>query len=393
VFYFRENIGVSPSTTIILQPQHNIKHFVDIIKWMYVDSFDTAGVELLDVMTLAFKFKVKAAIARCATELVANFMTGANAPKYIENEIMMRRDCANTDDNEFGGFVQLWTQAKQFLRDKFRNFEMEVWTSKDFIEMNVEGLKVVLSSNDLRIGTENTVFAAFRQWVHTNFEERKFYAAQLLHLIRFPLLQHNYLLDVVRTEADLDYPEDAKKTFAKQIIDAYVYHCCSADRRDALKECEVPKRTFVPELLSTKFYWKLEKISTKKEVWSEPFFLGGYFLYLLMQRKNPNAKGGGTIGLYMHLKMRESGVGQLFYLPLAFELLVRNKNTKKYISTKGVYASPFTFQNRAWGYVDILGISWEDFLNPSCAYNDNDCLYVKASVAFKDSIPPRQAGQ
>jgi len=214
-----------------------------------------------------------------------------------------------------------------------------------------------------------------------------------LPLIRFPLLQHNYLLDVVRTEADLDYPEDAKKTFAKQIIDAYVYHCCSADRREALKECEVPKRTFVPELLSTKFYWKLEKISTKKEVWSEAFFLGGYFLYLLMQRKNPNAKGGGTIGLYMHLKMRESGVGQLFYLPLAFELLVRNKNTKKYISTKGVYASPFTFQNRAWGYVDILGIQWEDFLNTSCAYNDNDCLYVKASVAFKDSIPPRQAGQ
>jgi hypothetical protein len=262
--YFRENIGISPSTTIVLQPQHNIKHFVDIIKWMYVDCFDTAGIELLDVMTLAYKFKVKAAIARCASELIANFMTGANASKYIENEIMMRRECANTDDTEFGGFVQLWTQAKQFLRDKFRNFEMEVWTSKDFTEMNVEGLKVVLSSNDLRIGTENTVFAAYRQWIHTNFEDRKYYAALLLPLIRFPLLQHNYLLDVVRTEADLDYPEDAKKTFAKQIIDAYVYHCCSADRREALKECEVPKRTIVPELLSTKFYWKLEKISTKK---------------------------------------------------------------------------------------------------------------------------------
>jgi len=112
-----------------------------------------------------------------------------------------------------------------------------------------------------------------------------------------------------------------------------------------------------------------------------------------MQRKNPNAKGGGTIGLYMHLKIRESGVGQLFYLPLAFELLVRNKNTKKYISTKGVYASPFTFQNRAWGYVDILGITWDEFLSTSCHYNDSDCLYVKASVAFKDYIPPRQAGQ
>jgi hypothetical protein len=30
-------------------------------------------------------------------------------------------------------------------------------------------------------------------------------------------------------------------------------------------------------------------MSTKREVWSQPFFLGGYYLYLLMQRKN--AKG------------------------------------------------------------------------------------------------------
>ena len=63
--------------------------------------------------------------------------------------------------------------------------------------------------------------------------------------------------------------------------------------------------------------------------------------------------------MYMHLKLKESGLGNTFYLPLAFELLVRNKNTKKYISNKGVYSSPFTYQNRAWGYVDILGLPWD----------------------------------
>lgn len=116
---------------------------------------------------------------------------------------------------------------------------------------------------------------------------------------------------------------------------------------------------------------------------SDPFFLGGYFLYLLMQRKNiTTGKGGGTIGLYMHLKVKESGLNKNFYIPLVFELLIKNKITSKYICCKGVYSSPFTYQNRAWGYVDILGIPWDDFLLPSCPFSDNDCLYIKASVAF-----------
>uniref|UniRef100_A0A6B2L5S2 MATH domain-containing protein n=1 Tax=Arcella intermedia TaxID=1963864 RepID=A0A6B2L5S2_9EUKA len=379
-------------THVTLQPHHNIRHFIDIIKWMYTDSFDTTGLELLDIMHLCLKFKVKAALSRCASELTANYMTFHSASKFIENEIQMRRENAQADDNEFGGYVSLWCTAKQFIRDKFKSFTIENWTCKEFVDLSLEALKIVLSSHELVVGTENTVFAAYRHWIHSNFEERKQYAAQLLPLIRFPLLQHNYLLDVVRTEADLDYPEDAKKTFAKQFIETYVYHYCSPERREALREPEIPRRVFVPDLLATKFYWRIDKISQKKELYSDSFFLGGYYLYLLMQRKNMNAKGGGTIGLYMHLKLRESGLGQSFYLPLAFELLVRNKVTKKYTSPKGVYASPFTFLNRAWGYVDILGMTWEEFLSIHCLYNENDTLYIKASVAFKDFVPKRQVG-
>lgn len=36
---------------------------------------------------------------------------------------------------------------------------------------------------------------------------------------------------MVRTEADLDYPEEAKKLFAKRLIECYIYHTGSDARR------------------------------------------------------------------------------------------------------------------------------------------------------------------
>jgi len=244
-------------------------------------------------------------------------------------------------------------------------------------------LKLIFASDDLRIGTENTIFAAFREWIHFDFEKRKVHASALLPLIRFPLLHQNYLLDVVRIEADCEYPDEVKKAFAKKIIDAYVFHSTSPDRHEALREYQIVRRQYIPDMLSTKFYWKISNISQKKDATSEPFFIGGYYLYLLFQRKNPNVKGGGSVALYMHLKIKESGLANSFYLPLAFELLSRNKVTKKYVSHKGVYASPFTFQHRAWGYVDILGITWDEFITNS-VFNENDSLQLKCCVTFKD---------
>jgi hypothetical protein len=52
------------------------------------------------------------------------------------------------------------------------------------------------------------MFAAFRLWLHRDFEGRKKYAAQLLPLIRFTQIRPDYLLDVVKKEGEASYPED-----------------------------------------------------------------------------------------------------------------------------------------------------------------------------------------
>eukprot|EP01125_Pyxidicula_operculata_P013481 TRINITY_DN4479_c0_g1_i2.p1 TRINITY_DN4479_c0_g1~~TRINITY_DN4479_c0_g1_i2.p1 ORF type:complete len:441 (+),score=105.33 TRINITY_DN4479_c0_g1_i2:139-1461(+) len=340
--HFREMLTSDPPiTTLHLESQYKKEHLIDILRWMYDDSFQTTGTELLDVMALAQMYHVKAAAEHCAKELAEN-LTCETACGYLEHETKMRNQNPELkSDSEFGGFVTIWEKAKSFLKDKYKNFTYELWSSKEFLSLSVEGVKAIFSSDDLMVGTENTIFAAYRAWVRENFNERKKVAAQILPYIRFPLLQHNYLLDVVRLEGEMDYPEDAKRCFAKQIIDAYVFNCCSTERKDLLREVVVKNRILATDQTSIKYTWKISEISTKKDVMSDVFFLGGYYINLLFQRKNPTAKGGGTVGIYMLLKTKETGFGNLFYVPLVFEIMVRNKTTKKYTSTKVIIVHSF----------------------------------------------------
>jgi hypothetical protein len=380
--FFRQKItSDSACTSVELVEDEKIEHFVDLIRWMYTKTFASKGGELSDVMMLAYKFKVKKALEKCAYEL-SQEMSVTNACQYLEQEASMNKQFPN--EEYFQGFSSLWIQSRDFLRNTFKELTLATFTSPTFLALTPDGLKAVLESDELHIGTENTVFAALKQWLYVDFGVRKAHAAMLLQCIKFQHLQKNYLLDIVRPEADCDYPDDARNIFAKEIIEAYVFHCTSQERLTSLTVKIPTMRNYDEKLLREDFEWTIEEVSGKRELWSQAFFLGGYFLYLLMQRKNAKGPKGGTIGLYMHLKVKDAGLGQNFYIPLAFELLVKNKTNGQYVSAKGAYASPFTFSNRAWGYVDILNVPFNDFLLPDCIYNNNDSLDVKATVWFKD---------
>lgn len=45
-------------------------------------------------------------------------------------------------------------------------------------------------------------------------------------------------------------------------------------------------------------------------------------------------------------------------------------------SPKGAYPSPFTATNKAWGYVDIISTTWDDFFKDS-PYNAQGSIEVK----------------
>jgi hypothetical protein len=381
VYFKTKIISDSTCTAVELVEDEKIEHFVDLIRWMYTKTFASKGGELSEVMMLAYKFKVKKALEKCVFEL-SQEMSVSNACQYLEQESSMNKQFPN--EEYFQGFSQLWLQSREYLRNTFKELTLATFCSPTFLALTPDGLKAVLESDELHVGTENTVFAALKQWLYIDFPTRKLHAAELLQCIKFQHLQKNYLLDIVRPEADQDYPDEARNIFAKEIIEAYVFHCTSQERLTSLNVKIPTMRNYDEKLLREDFEWTIEEVSGKRELWSQAFFLGGYFLYLLMQRKNAKGPKGGTIGLYMHLKVKDAGLGQNFYIPLAFELLVKNKITGQYVSAKGAYASPFTFSNRAWGYVDILNVPFNDFLLPDCVYNHNDTLDVKATVWFKD---------
>eukprot|EP01126_Amoeba_proteus_P033197 TRINITY_DN3254_c0_g2_i6.p1 TRINITY_DN3254_c0_g2~~TRINITY_DN3254_c0_g2_i6.p1 ORF type:complete len:384 (+),score=69.89 TRINITY_DN3254_c0_g2_i6:149-1300(+) len=369
------------STEIELEEGQEIHHFVDLLRWMYVHKFQSKGADLSVVMLMAHKYKADKALKQCTLEL-AEDISLHNACVYLDQEVQMRKNLSE-DELVGDGFTRLWRDARNYIQRNFHELNLANMSSAEFLDLSVEGVKAVLQSESLHIGTENTVFTAFRLWTHHDFESRKKHAAELLPLLRFPHFYKDFLLDVVKREGELSYPEEAKKVYAQKIIDAYVYHSTSPDRRLALNQEFEKPRNYDEHLLKETFFWKVEDVVSVKETWSEPFFLGGYYLHLLLQRKNPTGPNGGSVGLYMHLKV-EAGLGKEFYVPLAFELLVKNQVSGKYVSTKGSYASPFTFQNRAWGYVDILGLPWETFLKETCVYNNKGALEVMAVVWFKD---------
>ena len=107
-------------------------------------------------------------------------------------------------------------------------------------------------------------------WTHRDFEGRKQHAKILLPHIRFSQLRQDYLLDIVKKEGEMAYPEEvtitckslftvmqAKKMFAKKIIEAYVYHTTSPERRAALRlACEVPRK-YEETLQKETFFWKV----------------------------------------------------------------------------------------------------------------------------------------
>jgi len=328
---------------------------------------------------------MEAAFEAAVSSLTSEMTLAKAAGLLLASQRLAATDASRGPSN----LDELFDVAQRFLVSQFIDLEAALGSALagEWAKLPVEAIKVVLESSELHVGSENSIFAAYRAWVHHDFAQRKHVAIQLLPHIRFPLLQRNYLMDVVRNEADLDYPDEAKKVFAKRLIECYIFHTSSDVRRETLGEPRPEQRRYDLALLTTRQQFTIEGVSQVREKWSDPFMIGGYVFCLLFQRKNPDHPDGGTIGVYMHIKPRESGLSTKFYLPLAFELRVRHRGSNKFVSPKGVYASPFTFQNRAWGYVDLLGMKWNDFLKPNCYYRDNDVIVFNAQVGLADPAP------
>ncbi|XP_018018330.1 kelch-like protein diablo [Hyalella azteca] len=87
------------------------------------------------------------------------------------------------------------------IADKFtqHNFQ-EVMESEEFLELPVNQLMDIISSDEVNVRSEEQVFSAVMAWVKYNVADRRPYLAQVLEHVRLPLLSPKFLVGTVGSD-------------------------------------------------------------------------------------------------------------------------------------------------------------------------------------------------
>lgn len=76
------------------------------------------------------------------------------------------------------------------------------------LNLSLLGLQAVLSSDDVKVPAEITLFELALVWARKHYpdseERREIWKTHLLHLIRFPFMSTKELTEVVQTCKDID---------------------------------------------------------------------------------------------------------------------------------------------------------------------------------------------
>jgi kelch-like protein 1/4/5 len=113
------------------------------------------------------------------------------------------------------GCTSLGDRAMEYVHDKFS----EVVEGEEFVQLNLENLTALLSSDFIQVESEEHVFEAMYKWLQYDLPSRKQHALSLLRCVRLPLLNPFYLSDAV-------YSKDVLKqdpTCMHEIMNALVY--------------------------------------------------------------------------------------------------------------------------------------------------------------------------
>lgn len=113
------------------------------------------------------------------------------------------------------GCVSLGNRAMEYVQDNFT----EVVEGEEFLQLNLDNVLALLSSDLIQVTSEESVFEAMYKWLQYDLPARRPHLLALLRCIRLPLLPPLYLSDVV-------YSKDVFKTdpvCMQEIMNALVY--------------------------------------------------------------------------------------------------------------------------------------------------------------------------
>ncbi|XP_069100019.1 kelch-like protein 2 [Pleurodeles waltl] len=139
--------------------------------------------------------------------------------------------------------VELLNQANKFAEQHFS----DIVPGEEFLNLGIEQVCSLISSDKLTISSEEKVFEAVIAWVNHNKDVRQEHMAQLMEHVRLPLLTREYLVQRVEEET-LVKNSSACKDY---LIEAMKYHLLPNDQRTLMKSARTRQRTPVshPKLM------------------------------------------------------------------------------------------------------------------------------------------------
>ena len=122
---------------------------------------------------------------------------------------------------EAHGCSELTHTAQDYILDHFT----EVIHCDEYLQLSADGVKQLISSDFIKVRSEEEVFEAMHKWMLHNTKREK-HAYQLLNCVRLPLLKPLYLVEQVYTKEIYRSRHDC----AELIMNAMVYHTLEEKR-------------------------------------------------------------------------------------------------------------------------------------------------------------------
>ena len=295
--------------------------------------------ELLGILELADKYDVKFVFKLCKYILRKNVTTFEIGTKIMD-VIKVKHNTDNVED--------LTETVQLTLTEAFIPLD-EHWQSEEFINLSKPSLKYLLSSDDLIVVSENTVFHALMYWMEQNSLEE---TNDLLDVVRFKSMTIDYLCNVVK-----NHPIASKMPqFNELFLGGMIYHAMPSKQKEILVEQPVSRKK--SERVATQYSCVVQKkdyeTALETGTYKSPnnFWACGYKISV------------GLIRIYNSSNLSMRIYPQLIVENLNRESLVRlkflfRKSTTGNSSSGGFKEAVFMSESRSQPY--SLEISSSDF--------------------------------
>ena len=259
--------------------------------------------EILAVLELADKYELQLIFKRCKHILKNEHKTHPfEISLKILHVIKVKHDMDDVED--------LLATLKPVLVQEFCPLDRN-WESDKFTSLEEPCLKYVLSSNELTVQSENTVFHALMYWMEQNeidpggLKETN----DLLAVVRFKLVTVDYLYNVIR-----NHPIATRMPqFSEFYYGGLTYHALPSEQKTLLEEKPVSRRKPGRIIIQCAFNVKRERyervLADGRCIQTKRFWACGYHISVGIDPSKTE-----NLFLAVHDLNRES------YVPLRFAI-------------------------------------------------------------------------